>query len=68
MLKEMLLTQDIAKRKEMLQNLKGEQKRNFEQLYRIMGERPVTIRLLDLPVTLPEITEMQTEAVIEAGT
>ena len=53
--------------KEMLQNLKEEQKRNFEQLYRIMGERPVTIRLLDLPVTLPEITEMQTEAVIEAA-
>lgn len=67
MLKEMLLTRDIAKRKEMLQNLKEEQKRNFEQLYRIMGERPVTIRLLDLPVTLPEITEMQTEAVIEAA-
>ena len=67
MLKEMLLTQDIAKREEMLQNLKEEQKRNFEQLYRIMGERPVTIRLLDLPVTLPEITEMQTEAVIEAA-
>ena len=35
---------------------KKSRKRNFEQLYRIMGERPVTIRLLDLPVTLPEIT------------
>lgn len=67
MLKEMLLTQDAAKRKEMLQELKEEQKRSFEQLYRIMGEKSVTIRLLDLPVTLPEITEMQTEAIIEAA-
>lgn len=67
MLKEMLLTQDAAKRKEMIQELKEEQKRSFEQLYRIMGEKSVTIRLLDLPVTLPEITEMQTEAIIEAA-
>ena len=32
-----------------------------------MGDRPVTIRLLDLPVTLRDIAAMQTQAIVEAA-
>lgn len=57
----------ICESGEMLETFKQNQRSEFERIYRVMGEKPVTIRLLDLPVTLPEITEIQTEAIIEAA-
>ncbi len=66
-LQEILLTENPEKRREMLHSLKIEQRSGFEKLYRAMGEMPVTIRLLDIPVTMPEITKMQTEAIVEAA-
>ena len=66
-LQEILLTEDSEKRREMLHSLKAEQRSGFEKLYLAMGEMPVTIRLLDIPVTRPEITKMQTEAIVEAA-
>ncbi len=66
-LQEILLTEASEKRRDMLHSLKIEQRSAFEKLYRAMGEMPVTIRLLDIPVTMPEITKMQTEAVLEAA-
>ena len=66
-LQEILLAEDSEKRRDMLHSLKVEQRSAFEKLYRAMGEMPVTIRLLDIPVTMPEITKMQTEAVLEAA-
>lgn len=57
----------ICESGEVLETFKANQRSEFERIYRIMGEKPVTIRLLDIPVTLPEITEIQTEAIIEAA-
>ena len=66
-LKEMLMSEDSEKRRELLHSLKTQQRSDFEKLYRAMGEMPVNIRLLDIPVTLPEIIKMQTEAIVEAA-
>ena len=66
-LQEIFLSEDPEKRREMLHSLKAEQRSGFEKLYLAMGEMPVTIRLLDIPVTMPEITKMQTEAIVEAA-
>ncbi len=66
-LQEIFSTEDSEKRRELLHSLKAEQRSGFEKLYRVMGELPVTIRLLDIPVTMPEITKMQTEAIVEAA-
>ncbi len=66
-LQEIFLTEDSEKRRELLHSLKAEQRSGFEKLYLAMGEMPVTIRLLDIPVTMPEITKMQTEAIVEAA-
>lgn len=57
----------ISESGELLETFKEDQRREFEKIYRAMGDKPVTIRLLDLPVTLPEITEIQTEAIIDAA-
>jgi pyruvate,orthophosphate dikinase len=48
--REMILASDLDGRKKALAKLLPYQKSDFTGLFRIMGERPVTIRLLDPPL------------------
>ncbi|MFH0798184.1 MAG: pyruvate, phosphate dikinase [Candidatus Woesearchaeota archaeon] len=114
-MREMILAKTLEQRKKALAKLLPYQKSDFKGLFTAMGERPVTIRLLDPPlheflphaeddkraiatetgvsveelqmkinelaevnpmlghrgcrlgITYPEITEMQTQAIIEAA-
>ncbi|MBT5021748.1 pyruvate, phosphate dikinase [Candidatus Woesearchaeota archaeon] len=114
-MREMILSADLEGRKKALAKLLPFQKADFKGIFEVMGERPVTIRLLDPPlheflpkeeadikeiagevglsveklhekidslhevnpmlghrgcrlgITYPEITEMQTRAIIEAA-
>ena len=59
MVRRMLLSEDEEERRSINAQLKAIQKENFKDIYRIMGERPVTIRLLDLPIN--DILPMEEE-------
>lgn len=48
--RRMILADTEGERREALSFLLGYQKEDFKKLYEIMGERPVTIRLLDPPL------------------
>jgi len=48
--REMILARDVAARKRALDKLLPFQTRDFAQLFRVMKERPVNIRLLDPPL------------------
>ncbi len=67
LLEELLRTASGKERAEKLHILKASMRRELEAIFCEMGENPVTIRLLDLPVTLRDVTAMQTEAIIEAA-
>jgi pyruvate,orthophosphate dikinase len=49
-MREMILAEDPAERKEALKDLLPLQRRDFEGIFKAMGARPVTIRLLDPPL------------------
>jgi len=114
-MREMIVANSLEDRKKALAKIKPYQKEDFKGLFKAMGDKPVTIRLLDPPlheflpheeveqkeiagelgitleqlrekmnslvevnpmlghrgcrlgITYPEITEMQTEAIIEAA-
>lgn len=59
MVRRMLLSEDEEERRSINAQLKEMQKENFKEIYCIMGERPVTIRLLDLPIN--DILPMEEE-------
>lgn len=50
MLRQLLITQDEDERRDINASLKRMQKENFKEIYMVMKERPVTIRLLDIPI------------------
>ncbi len=50
MLRQLLVTQDEDERRDINASLKRMQKENFKEIYMVMKERPVTIRLLDIPI------------------
>ena len=57
--REMILANDTEGRRRALDKLLPMQRQDFADLFRIMGERPVTIRLLDPPLHefLPQSTD-----------
>ena len=61
--REMILSDDEQGRREALEKLLPMQRSDFEGIYRAMGERPVTVRLLDPPLHefLPHDEEGQRE-------
>ncbi len=67
LLEELLRTPEGSQRTRKLRTLKNRIEPEFEDLFRVMGDRPVTIRILDLPVTLRDMTAMQVQAIIEAA-
>jgi pyruvate, orthophosphate dikinase len=56
LVRKMILAKDAEGRKDPLQKLQEIQKGDFIEIFKVMGERPVTIRLLDPPLHefLPE--------------
>ncbi len=48
--RRMIVSQDIEERKEALDELLPMQRKDFFEIYEAMGERPVTVRLLDPPL------------------
>ncbi len=48
--RRMIVSEDIEERKEALDELLPMQRKDFYEIYEAMGERPVTIRLLDPPL------------------
>ncbi|TJX14152.1 pyruvate, phosphate dikinase [Tissierella creatinini] len=48
--RRMILSQDTEERKEALDELLPMQRKDFFEIYEAMGERPVTVRLLDPPL------------------
>ncbi|MBQ4650675.1 MAG: pyruvate, phosphate dikinase [Firmicutes bacterium] len=89
-LKRLILSEDEEEKSAALADMKAFQKQDLKELFKVMGERPVTVRLLDLllskvlpysretnpllghrgcrlAITDPEITVMQTEAIIGAA-
>lgn len=50
LIREMLRTRDGKHKAEIIERLKEMQKENCKEIFRLMGENPVTIRLLDLPM------------------
>lgn len=71
-MREMILARDSESRKRALEKLLPMQKEDFKALFRIMGERPVTIRTLDpplhefLPHTDQEIAEVAAKMGVSA--
>ena len=49
-IRRMILADTAKERKEALDVIKPYQKEDFKAIYRVMGDRPVTIRLLDPPL------------------
>ena len=68
-MREMILADDEAGRREALKKLLPMQRSDFEGIFRAMGERPVTIRLLDPPLHefLPHDDEGQREVAQAMG-
>lgn len=61
--RKMIISDNVAQREEALAEILPMQKNDFKQLYKIMGPRPVTIRLLDPP--LHEFIPHDEEDIIE---
>lgn len=64
---KMILADTLDERRKLLAELKPMQKNDFKEIFKIAGEVPVTIRLMDLPLheflpkleeILPEVTEL----------
>jgi pyruvate,orthophosphate dikinase len=68
-IREMIVSDTPERRKAALAKLLPFQRRDFEGLFRAMGRRPVTIRLLDPPLHefLPQDDTNQREMAIEMG-
>jgi pyruvate, orthophosphate dikinase len=68
-MREMILAQDETGRRAALQKLLPMQREDFEGIFRAMGDRPVTIRLLDPPLHefLPHDPEGQREVAQALG-
>ena len=68
-MREMILASDEAGRRKALAKLEPIQKSDFVGLFEAMGERPVTIRLLDPPLHefLPHEPEQQKEVADQMG-
>ena len=49
-IREMIVSKTVEQRKAALDKLLPMQRGDFEELYRVMGDRPVTVRLLDPPL------------------
>ncbi len=61
--RKMIISDNVAQREEALKEILPMQKNDFKQLYKIMGPRPATIRLLDPP--LHEFIPHDEEDIIE---
>jgi pyruvate, orthophosphate dikinase len=59
----MIISDNVTQREEALKEILPMQKNDFKQLYKIMGPRPATIRLLDPP--LHEFIPHDEEDIIE---
>jgi len=68
-MREMILAGDEAGRRKALEMLEPMQKGDFIGIFEVMGERPVTIRLLDPPLHefLPQEEKQQEEMAEEMG-
>ena len=68
--RQMILAEDEAGRRAALAKLLPEQRRDFEEIFRIMAGLPVTIRLLDPPLHefLPNSEEEFADVAAAAGT
>jgi len=68
-MQEMILAEDREGRVKALAKLLPFQRADFEEIFRIMGERPVTIRLLDPPLHefLPDTPEKAAKVAQETG-
>ncbi len=66
-MREMILASDEKGRKKALEKLLPLQRKDFEEIFEVMGEFPVTIRLLDPPLHefLPHTKEKQEELALE---
>ena len=62
-IREMIIAEDKAGREKALSKLLPMQRQDFEEIFGVMGEAPVTVRLLDPPLHefLPEEVEKQQE-------
>lgn len=49
-MRKMILSNNVEDRKEALDELLPVQRKDFYEIYEVMGERPVTVRLLDPPL------------------
>ncbi|MFH0815392.1 MAG: pyruvate, phosphate dikinase [Methanobacteriota archaeon] len=60
---EMILADDAEGRKHALDRLMPFQKKDFIEIYKVMGEKPVVIRLLDIPLHefLPSVDELNAD-------
>jgi pyruvate,orthophosphate dikinase len=74
--REMILSKSPAMREAALAKLLGVQQRDFEQIFEVMGGRPVTVRLIDPPLheflpsyddLLAEVTELRLAATMTGG-
>jgi len=61
--RKMIISDNVAQREEALKEILPMQKNDFKQLFKIMGQRPSTIRLLDPP--LHEFIPHDEEDIIE---
>ena len=68
-MREMIIADNIYERKKALEKLLPIQRKDFEDLFRIMKGKPVTIRLLDPPLHefLPQDSRKQKELAISLG-
>ena len=65
---KMILAESLEERQKYLDQIEPMQKNDFKEIFKIMGDLPVTIRLLDMPLheflpkleeLLPNVTEMR---------
>ena len=68
--REMILAPDVAGRRVALAKIEPMQRKDFAEIFEIMGKRPVTVRLLDPPLHefLPRTSEEMAEVARAAGT
>ena len=67
--RQMILSEDEAGRRTAIEKLFPMQKQDFVEIFRVMGERPVTIRLLDPPLHefLPHTEDDIEEVAVQLG-
>ncbi|MEW6189094.1 MAG: pyruvate, phosphate dikinase [Actinomycetota bacterium] len=63
LVRQMILADTVEEREKALEKLLPMQRRDFEEIFKVMKGLPVTIRLLDPPLHefLPNLTELQVE-------